>query len=135
MSVRWTEVAAGQLQAARDYLARTSPGYAQTLAGRITLLGLIGQIDPPRDEVKDAVARCRAAGIRTVILPKRNERDIDDIPEEACRELLFVFADRMEEVLDAALSPYTAEPPAAASNSEEGDMQVQSADEVVGTVL
>jgi toxin ParE1/3/4 len=35
MSVRWTEVAAGQLQAARDYLARTSPGYAQALAGRI----------------------------------------------------------------------------------------------------
>ena len=35
MSVAWTATAADQLQAVRDYLARTSPGYAQTLAGRI----------------------------------------------------------------------------------------------------
>ena len=38
------------------------------LAGRATLLGLIGQIDPPREEVKVAVARCRAAGIRPIML-------------------------------------------------------------------
>jgi toxin ParE1/3/4 len=35
MSVTWTETAATQLQAIRDYLARSSPGYAQALAGRI----------------------------------------------------------------------------------------------------
>ena len=35
MSVAWTECATGQLQAIRDYLARSSPGYAQALAGRI----------------------------------------------------------------------------------------------------
>jgi plasmid stabilization system protein ParE len=35
MSVTWTETAAGQLQAIRDYLARSSLGYAQALAGRI----------------------------------------------------------------------------------------------------
>lgn len=35
MSVIWSELAAAQLQAARDYLARSSPGYAQALAGRI----------------------------------------------------------------------------------------------------
>jgi toxin ParE1/3/4 len=35
MSVTWTETAAGQVQAIRDYLARSSPGYAQALAGRI----------------------------------------------------------------------------------------------------
>jgi magnesium-transporting ATPase (P-type) len=38
------------------------------LAGRATLLGLIGQIDPPREEVKVAVAECRAAGIRPVMV-------------------------------------------------------------------
>jgi magnesium-transporting ATPase (P-type) len=38
------------------------------LAGRATLLGLIGQIDPPRDEVKVAVAACRAAGIRPIMV-------------------------------------------------------------------
>jgi magnesium-transporting ATPase (P-type) len=36
--------------------------------GRVTLLGLLGQIDPPRSEVKAAVARCREAGIRPVMV-------------------------------------------------------------------
>jgi len=39
-----------------------------SLKGRVTLLGLLGQIDPPRSEVKDAVERCRKAGIRTVMV-------------------------------------------------------------------
>lgn len=37
MSVVWTATAADQLQAIRDYLARSSPGYAQALAGRIVM--------------------------------------------------------------------------------------------------
>jgi Ca2+-transporting ATPase len=44
-----------------------SAGFA-AFRGRVTLLGLLGQIDPPRPEVKDAVAQCRAAGIRPVMV-------------------------------------------------------------------
>jgi magnesium-transporting ATPase (P-type) len=43
-------------------------GGFDALAGRATLLGLIGQIDPPREEVKVAVAQCRAAGIRPIMV-------------------------------------------------------------------
>jgi Ca2+-transporting ATPase len=51
---------------ADDALAVTA-GF-DTLAGRTTLLGLIGQIDPPREEVRVAVAECRAAGIRPIMV-------------------------------------------------------------------
>lgn len=40
----------------------------ESLRGKLTFLGLMGQIDPPRAEVKDAVALCRSAGIRTVMV-------------------------------------------------------------------
>ncbi len=43
-------------------------GGFDALAGRATLLGLIGQIDPPREEVKAAVAECRTAGIRPIMV-------------------------------------------------------------------
>ncbi len=43
-------------------------GGIEALRGRLTLLGLAGQIDPPRPEVKEAVARCRQAGIRPVMV-------------------------------------------------------------------
>ena len=42
-------------------------------------------------------------GLRRVILPARNKIDLAEIPESVRRELEFVFADQMEEVLEAAL--------------------------------
>ena len=101
------------------------------MTGEITLRGKV----LPIGGVKDKVLAAHRAGIRTIILPKRNERDIDDIPEEACRELLFVFADRMEEVLDAALSPRAVEPPVIAQDQDQVDMRVQNTGETVETVL
>src|SRR6185369_13488324 len=82
------------------------------MTGEITLRGKV----LPIGGVKDKVLAAHRAGIRTIILPRRNERDIDDIPEEVRHELTFVFADHMEEVLGAALSPHAVEPPVAPQN-------------------
>jgi magnesium-transporting ATPase (P-type) len=50
-----------------DYPLLATTGFDE-LAGRAVLLGLLGQIDPPREEVKLAVAACRAAGIRPIMV-------------------------------------------------------------------
>ena len=48
-------------------------------------------------------------GIRAVILPRHNERDIEDVPEELRKQLSFVFVDDAAEVLRHALTPTPAE--------------------------
>jgi ATP-dependent Lon protease len=109
----------------RDSLAMT---------GEITLRGKV----LPIGGIKEKVLAAHRAGIRMVILPKRNEPDIDDIPDEIRRELTFVFADRMEEVLDAALRQRVTEPPVAPSNGsatapEGNGIEVEDAREGVET--
>jgi ATP-dependent Lon protease len=44
-------------------------------------------------------------GLKEVILPKRNEKDIDDVPESVRNEMTFHFASRVDEVLEFALEP------------------------------
>ena len=43
------------------------------------------------------------AGIKEVILPKNNQKDLDDIPESVQKELKFYFVEHMDEVLSVAL--------------------------------
>jgi ATP-dependent Lon protease len=71
------------------------------MTGEITLTGLV----LPVGGIKEKVLAAHRAGIRQVILPKENEKDLRDVPESVRQEVHFVFAERMEEVLAAALPP------------------------------
>jgi ATP-dependent Lon protease len=51
------------------------------------------------------------AGITTVMLPARNRRDIEDVPEKARNRIRFVWLERVDDAIDAALNPpHTQEP-------------------------
>ncbi len=69
------------------------------MTGEITLTGLV----LPIGGVKEKVLAARRAGIRRVILPKANEKDLRDLPEEVRSEIEFVFVERIEDVLAAAI--------------------------------
>ena len=74
------------------------------MTGEVTLSGLV----LPIGGVKEKVLAARRAGIRRVILPKANQKDLPDVPEEVRKEMEFVFADRVEDVL-ANTIPHLAE--------------------------
>jgi ATP-dependent Lon protease len=69
------------------------------MTGEITLTGLV----LPVGGIKEKVLAAHRAGIRHVILPKENEKDLRDVPDSVRREVTFAFAERMEEVLATAL--------------------------------
>jgi len=69
------------------------------MTGEITLSGAV----LPVGGIKEKVLAAHRAGIKKVILPKENERDLDDVPEDARNELKFVTVETVEEVLEEAL--------------------------------
>jgi ATP-dependent Lon protease len=71
------------------------------MTGEITLRGKV----MPIGGVKEKVLAARRAGITTVILPKRNEKDLEDVPANVRQEMQFRFVETMDEVLDLALEP------------------------------
>jgi len=70
------------------------------MTGEITLRGLV----LPVGGIKEKVLGASRAGIRTVILPDRNAKDLDEVPEEIREKMKFVLAGRVEEVLRAAFA-------------------------------
>ena len=77
------------------------------MTGEITLRGRV----LPVGGIKEKMLAAHRAGIREVILPSRNERDVEDVPEELRRELRFLFVEDAEDVLKHALTPIAAEVP------------------------
>ncbi|MGE0083880.1 MAG: endopeptidase La [Desulfococcaceae bacterium] len=69
------------------------------MTGEITLRGLV----LPVGGVKEKVLAAHRAGIKTVILPKWNQKDLEDIPKKVQKDITFHFADKMMDVLDIAL--------------------------------
>ncbi|HOB07812.1 MAG TPA: magnesium chelatase domain-containing protein, partial [Methanoculleus sp.] len=69
------------------------------MTGEVTLSGAV----LPVGGIKEKVLAAHRAGIKTVILPRENERDLEDVPEEVRRELAFVTADTIEDVLRETL--------------------------------
>jgi ATP-dependent Lon protease len=57
----------------------------------------------PIGGVKEKVLAARRAGINRVILPRENQKDLRELPDNVRAEMEFVFADRVEEVLTAAI--------------------------------
>ena len=75
------------------------------MTGEISLRGLV----LPVGGIKEKVVAAHSAGIKRVMLPARNRRDYDDIPEIARREMEFFWLERVEEAVAAALEPKAAE--------------------------
>ncbi len=71
------------------------------MTGEITLSGLV----MPIGGVKGKVLAARRAGIKRVILPKRNESDLKEVPEESLGNLEIILVENIDELLDQALAP------------------------------
>jgi ATP-dependent Lon protease len=71
------------------------------MTGEISLRGLV----LPVGGIKEKVVGAHRAGIKRIMLPARNRKDYDDIPEMARKEVEFIWLERVEEAVAAALEP------------------------------
>ncbi|HEY7378589.1 MAG TPA: endopeptidase La [Steroidobacteraceae bacterium] len=69
------------------------------MTGEISLRGLV----LPVGGIKEKVIAAHRAGIRTVLLPARNRNDLEDVPESVRKAIKFVFCERVDDALRAAL--------------------------------
>ena len=74
------------------------------MTGEITLRGQV----MPVGGIKEKVLAAHRMGLKTVILPKRNEADLEDLPEEVVKKIRFIFAQTVDDVLEVALEPLKA---------------------------
>lgn len=74
------------------------------MTGEISLRGLV----LPIDSIKEKIVAAVRAELKRVMLLARNRKDFDDVPEEARRELEFIWLERVEEAIAAALESKSA---------------------------
>jgi ATP-dependent Lon protease len=81
-------------------LARRPVSREVAMTGEITLRGRV----LPVGGLKEKVLAAHRAGIKTFVLPTKNRKDLDEVPLGVRRELRFIFADEMNDVLRVALA-------------------------------
>src|SRR5207244_13030907 len=81
------------------------------MTGEITLRGRV----LPIGGLKQKILAAHLSGARVVIIPRKNEKDLRDIPDEIRKQIKIILVDTMDQVLEAALrrqpQPLKAEPP------------------------
>ena len=73
--------------------------HEMAMTGELTLSGRV----LPVGGIKEKILAARRAGVKTVILPKKNEKNLDDIPDYIKKEMTFVLVEHIQEVLDLTL--------------------------------
>jgi ATP-dependent Lon protease len=73
------------------------------MTGEISLRGLV----LPVGGIKEKTVAAHRAGIRTVLLPARNRKDLEEIPDSVKRELEFVWLERVDDAVAAAIGNAT----------------------------
>ena len=93
------------------------------MTGEISLRGLV----LPIGGVKEKVLAAIQAGITTVMLPARNRKDIEDVPEKARNLVRFVWLERVDDAIDAALNPPQTHEPDMPQTSQAAPTERQAA--------
>jgi len=91
------------------------------MTGEITLRGQVLRIGG----VKEKVLAGHRIGLRTIILPKPNEQDLDDVPDEIKKTMKFVLVEAVDDVLQAALEPVKIKKAKAASKKKSAPKKVK----------
>jgi ATP-dependent Lon protease len=95
------------------------------MTGEISLRGLV----LPIGGVKEKVLAATRAGITTVMLPARNRKDLEDVPDAARQQVRFVWMERVDDAIAAALNPpgeREAEPASAGAQASPGRRAARS---------
>lgn len=72
------------------------------MTGEVTLRGRVLEIGG----LKEKSVAGHTAGLKTIIVPKENKKDLEDIPEQVKRDINFVFAEKVEDVLKVAMTKW-----------------------------
>ena len=70
------------------------------MTGEVTLRGRILEIGG----LKEKLIAAHRAGLKTIVLPKENRKDLEDVPKQVLKDLRFVFVSHMDDVLRVALT-------------------------------